>query len=405
MSLRSISPRILCLVAAFCLTPTIRAVTPVKKRVASKPAAAASKRTTAVSRNSTRLVAATSRARVTHAVTRRYRYYNPWTEPTYADSSAGDFIDGEDLVVRRAAFNALGALNGSVVVADPATGRILTIVNQKLALRSGFQPCSTIKIVAALAGLSEGVIGRSNSYRVSSGWGLTLTDALAHSNNPYFARLGESLGFERVSYYARLFGLGEKAGLDIPGEQPGVLPASIPSEGLGMMTSFGSGISLTPLELTALMSAIANGGTLHYLQYPLSQKDIDNFTPRVKRRLDIARWLPDIRPGMSGAVEFGTARRASWVSNQPMLGKTGTCTDSKSPVHLGWFGSYNDVGKNRVVVVVLLTGGFGVSGSAASGVAGAVYKNLDDANYFQMDHSTSPITLITNQPCCKIKTE
>ena len=82
----------------------------------------------------------------------------PWTEPTYADSTAGDFVDGEDLTIRRAAVDALGPYNGSVVVVDPQTGRILTMVNQKVALGSGFQPCSTIKVSVALAGLSEKVI-------------------------------------------------------------------------------------------------------------------------------------------------------------------------------------------------------------------------------------------------------
>jgi len=67
-----------------------------------------------------------------------------WDEPTYADSTAGDNVDGEDLEVRRAAVEALGPLNGSVVVSDPSTGRILAMVNQKMALSSGAQPCSTI---------------------------------------------------------------------------------------------------------------------------------------------------------------------------------------------------------------------------------------------------------------------
>ncbi len=309
------------------------------------------------------------------------------------------------MAVRKAAVDALGPLNGTVVVADPATGRILTMVNQRVALKSGFQPCSTIKIVAALAGLNEGVIDRTTAVRLAPRFKLTLTDAIAHSNNPYFAHIGESLGFERVNYYARLFGLGEKAGLNIQGEESGGLPDAIPSEGLGMMTSFGSGITLTPLQLAALMSAISNGGTLYYLQYPRTQVEVDHFVPRVKRQLDIGKWIPEIRPGMSGAVEFGTARRASYVSDQPLFGKTGTCTDSRSPTHLGWFGSFNDVGKNRLVVVVLLTGGYGVSGPAASGVAGQVYKNLDKLSYFEADRPTLPISLQVMQPSCDIKGE
>ena len=90
----------------------------------------------------------------------------PWLEPTFADSTIGDNVDGEDLAVRRAAVDALGPYNGSVVVADPQTGRILTIVNQKVAFGNGFQPCSTVKIYAALAGLNEGIIDRDTNVRL-----------------------------------------------------------------------------------------------------------------------------------------------------------------------------------------------------------------------------------------------
>jgi len=124
----------------------------------------------------------------------------PWTEPTYADSTAGDFVDGEDLTIRRAAVDALGPYNGSVVVVDPQTGRILTMVNQKIALGSGFQPCSTIKVSVALAGLSEKIIQPATKFRLG-GMKIDLTYALAHSNNYYFATLGTKLGFEKVSYY------------------------------------------------------------------------------------------------------------------------------------------------------------------------------------------------------------
>ncbi|HZT37673.1 MAG TPA: penicillin-binding transpeptidase domain-containing protein [Bryobacteraceae bacterium] len=338
---------------------------------------------------------------VTHASSRRRArtLWSPWTEPTFADSTAGDFIDGEDLVVRRAAVDALGPYNGSVVAVDPNTGRILTMVNQKLALKSGFQPCSTIKIVVSLAGLSEGLIERNTMIRLYGRYSMSLTEALARSNNVYFASVGQKLGFERVTYYARLFGLGEKAGLDIPGEQPGILPDSPPPSGVGMMTSFGDGITLTPLELASIMAAIANGGTMYYLQYPRSREEIAHFKPRVKRQLDIAQWIPEIKPGMMGAVEYGTARRAAYDPNEPILGKTGTCTDTRTPTHLGWFGSFNEVGKNKLVVVVLLTGGRGVSGPVASGIAGQVYRNLSRVNYFQQDHPTAPLALVSSA-CC-----
>ncbi|HUO29189.1 MAG TPA: penicillin-binding transpeptidase domain-containing protein [Bryobacteraceae bacterium] len=319
----------------------------------------------------------------------------PWTEPTYADSTLGDNADGEDLEVRRAAVEALGAYNGSIVVVDPNTGRIMTIVNQKLALGSGFQPCSTIKVSVALAALSEKII--SGDGKLFHRGGYNLTQALAHSNNYYFATLGLKLGFDRVSYYAHLFGYGEKAGLNIAGESAGRYPSEPPKNGgVGMLTSFGEEISQTPLQLAALMSAMANGGTLYYLQYPRTQQEINDFTPRIKRRLDIAKLVPEVKPGMLAAVAYGTAHRAQ--QDEPIAGKTGTCTDSHT--HLGWFGSFNDVGKNKLVVVVLLTGGRPAIGPLAAGVAGEVYRDLAQKNYFAQSQSNTPPALISTQICC-----
>ncbi len=305
-----------------------------------------------------------------------------WTSPNYAPSAEGDFFEGDDLVARNAAVGALGRLNGSVVVADADSGRVLTIINQKLAYKSGFQPCSTIKVPVALAALSETVVDRLTKIRIYGNTKVAMTEALAKSNNYYFASLGEKLGFERVSYYARLFGLGEKASLDIDQEQPGILPSETPKSGMGMMTSFGDGITITPLEMAGLMGAVANGGTLYYLQYPKSQEQAGTIIPQVKRKLDIDYLIPEIKPGMMGAVEYGTARRIGFDPNEPIYGKTGTCTDTRTPTHLGWFGSFTEVGDRRLVVVVLLTGGSAVSGPTAAGVAGNVYKNLDAGNYF-----------------------
>ena len=320
----------------------------------------------------------------------------PWTEPTYADSTDGDNVDGEDLAIRRAAVSALGAYNGSVVVVDPNTGRILSMVNQKVALSSGFQPCSTIKVSVALAGLSEKAVEPNTKVRLA-GMRIDLTYALAHSNNLFFATLGEKLGFEKVSYYAHLFGYGEKAGLNIPGEKPGHFPAAPPKNGgVGMLTSFGEEIQQTPLQLAALMSAIANGGTLYYLQYPHTEEEAAHFAPRIKRHLDIKELIPAIKPGMRGAVEFGTAHRAR--EDGPIAGKTGTCSDNHT--HLGWFGSFNDIGNRKLVVVVLLTGGRPAIGPLAAGIAGDIYRRLDEQKYFANSPAITPAALVSSQICC-----
>lgn len=311
----------------------------------------------------------------------------PWRVPTYANSTEGDRFDGEDIVVRRAAVDALGGFNGAVVVTHPETGLVLTMVNQKLVLKDGFQPCSTVKVPVALAALSESVVQRDTLLHLYGRTAVGMTEALAKSNNLYFATLGQKLGFDRVSYYAHLFGLGEKAGYNIEGEQAGLLPRTTPHNGIGMMTSFGDGITVTPLELAALMGAVANGGTLYYMQYPKTLEEAASIEPRVKRRLDIQALIPEIKPGLAGAVEYGTARRVATESDEPIFGKTGTCTDSRSPTHLGWFASFTDSERGKVAVVVLLTGAGGVSGPTASGIAGNVYRNLEAAGYFGDSHA------------------
>ncbi len=317
----------------------------------------------------------------------------PWRVPSFADSSVGDVPDGDDPVVRQAALDALGKFNGSVVVVDTRTGRILSIINQKLALSDGFMPCSTVKIPIALAALSDGIIDETAQE--------ALTDALARSNNEYFANLGRQLGFERVRHYASLYGLGEVAGIAIDGERPGWLTDEEPRRGgVGRMSSYGEGITLTPLQLAALVSAVSNGGTLYYLQYPDSPEEAARLVPRVKRRLDIERWIPEITPGMLGAVEFGTARTADHDPDRPFAGKTGTCTDRNTPTHLGWFGSFNSTGNRRIAVVVMLTGGAEVDGAAASEVAGRVYRGLAEAGYFETEFRFSPAVLVNSGACC-----
>jgi penicillin-binding protein 2 len=281
--------------------------------------------------------------------------------------------------VRQAAVQALGPLNGSVVVVDPHTGRILTMVNQKLALASGFIPCSTIKVPVALAALNEGVISLHTKLRLGKQWYMNLTDALAISNNVFFERLGVALGFDKVRQYAQLFGFGEKAGWNIPGEQLGTFPEEPPKfGGVGRLCSFGQEIAATPLQQAAFVSALANGGTLYYLQYPRTEEEIGQFVPKVKRRLDIAPLIPLVSEGMMAAVQRGTARRA-YDPGDPILGKTGTC--SQEGTRLGWFTSYNDL-DNRLAVVVMLRGGRDTYGPLAAEVAGRVYRSLSEQNYF-----------------------
>jgi penicillin-binding protein 2 len=351
-----------------------------------------------------------ARGRVsTHASVRtaslhsRHHYYERFTGNSFAspDIFAGDVTTGEDPVVRQAAIDALGGMNGTAVVINPANGRILAMVNQKLALSPGAEPCSTIKITVAMAALSEGIVNRETMVQLP-GFRMNMTQALAKSNNLYFEALGRQLGFERVEHYAREFGLGELAGFNIPGEQLGTYPDEpLPESegGVGRMCSFGQGVSLTPLQLGAYVAALANGGTLYYLQHPSTPADIEAFAPKVKRQLDIAKYVPEMEDGMSGAVEYGTARRLrASFTELPVFGKTGTC--SNEGTRLGWFASFSQTPQGGLVTVFLLEGGRPTFGPKAAELTGTFYRALWDHNYFvgkgvQATASAVPIAVET----------
>ena len=330
----------------------------------------------------------------------RHSYYQRFYASSFAGNQVdGDITVGEDPIVRAAAVEALGNMNGTIVAMDPDSGRILAMVNQKLALSAGAQPCSTIKVAVALAALSENVVTKDTQVPLGKYWRVDLTTALAKSNNAYFEAVGRKLGFEKVSYYAHQFGLGELAGWNVEGEHLGTFPSTeldAKLGGVGKMCSFGESISLTPLQLAALMGSIANGGTLYYLQHPTTPEEIANFTPKVKRKLDIGPIIPEISEGMSGAVEYGTARalRANFIE-EPILGKTGTC--SKDGTRFGWFGSFANTEYGRIVTVIFLEGGRPTFGPKAAELAGLMYRNLYDHDFFAVKPPGVPVrTAATN---------
>jgi penicillin-binding protein 2 len=312
--------------------------------------------------------------------------YERFTGNSFVDGdlTAGDLTAGEDPVVRQAAIAALGNMNGTAVAIDPSNGRILAMVNQKLALSGGAEPCSTIKVSVALAALEEGIITKDTPVNLGGNYHMTLTEALAHSNNLYFETLGRTLGFERVRHYANQFGLGELAGYNIPGETLGIYPdEALPESlgGVGRMCSFGESVSMTPLQLGALVASISNGGTLYYLQHPTTPQEVLDFQPKIKRTLEISNIIPEIQDGMHAATLYGTARSLRGNFNEfPVMGKTGTC--SNNGTRFGWFASYADTQYGRIVTVFFLEGGRPTFGPKAAELTGLFYRNLWDHSYF-----------------------
>ncbi len=285
---------------------------------------------------------------------------------------AKDDLSGEDPEVRRVAVNALGNHAGTVVVMDPLTGRVYSIVNQEWALRRGFKPCSTIKLVTGVAGLSENAIPSVDT--VGDGFRLDLTSALAHSDNPFFQQVGSRIGFDKMVNYARELGLGEKTGVNVPFEFPGRLPEMKPGFVERRMFSHADGFEVTPLQLGTLVSAMANGGKLLVPQIPHSAKEMNKMGPKVRRQLGITPevWQRMV-PGMVGAVNYGSGRKA-YDPTQTVAGKTGTCIGDGGWV--GLFTSYAPLANPRLAVVVI-TQGTDARRHLPAAVAGEIYRQLN----------------------------
>ena len=129
------------------------------------------------------------------------------------------------------------------------------------------------------------------------------------------------------------------------------------------------------------------------IQHPTTPYEAAAFQPRVKRNLDIARYVPDIEDGMAGAVEYGTARSLrSSFRELPVFGKTGTCSDKGT--RFGWFASWSDSPQGSLVTVFFLEGGRPTFGPRAAELTGAFYRNLWDSNWFaakgQQDSAAIP---------------
>ena len=285
---------------------------------------------------------------------------------------AKDDVTGEDPEVRRVAVNALGNHAGTVVVMDPMTGRVYSVVNQEWALHRGFKPCSTIKLVTGVAGLSENAIPLVDT--ANDGFRLDLTSALAHSDNPFFQQVGTRIGPDKMVNYAKELGLGEKTGINMPLEFPGKLPDMKPGVVERRMFSHADGFQVTPLQLGTLVSAMANGGRLLTPQVPHSVKEQNKMAPKVRRVLPISSdvWQRMV-PGMVGAVNYGTGQRA-YDPTQTVAGKTGTCIGDNGWV--GLFTSYAPLANPRLAVVVIAEGTDGRRHFPVA-VAGEIYRQLN----------------------------
>ena len=270
-----------------------------------------------------------------------------------------------------------------------------------------YPPGSTFKIVTGSAafelkkvGLNEPIFDggfhpmvptMGNAGGEVLGW-LTFIKALAMSDNVYFYELGYRVGIDNIEKYAHIFGFGERTGIDLEGESKGLVASKkVKREiwhedwrlGDPFNAAFGQGFNLTtPIQLSVMLSIVANGGTKYqpYLVDSIINSDGSLFEKPKRaegKHIDVSQQTIDyIRMGMSATTqEGGTASYFAGLP-KPIAGKTGTAENSHGRDH-GLFVAYGPVDDPELVVVCIVEqGGFG---SVAAGPI--VYKAFEE--FFQ----------------------
>ncbi|MBI4422704.1 MAG: penicillin-binding protein [Elusimicrobia bacterium] len=235
----------------------------------------------------------------------------------------------------------------AVLVQDPASGELLAMASyppdplRNRLIQDVYEPGSTFKAVTVAAALEERVVAPGDAIDCAGPWELaprvwikdherygtlSLEGAMAHSSNIGLAKLGLKVGAERFHAYARAFGFGSRTGVPFPGESPGLLKARRKLDRVSLgNNAFGQGLAVTPLQLLAAFSAIANGGELlePRLVRSVGGKPAGPAGPQRVRRVASEATIRALGRLLEGVVREGTGATAG-VPGFSVAGKTGT---------------------------------------------------------------------------------
>ncbi|MCU9612202.1 stage V sporulation protein D [Caldibacillus lycopersici] len=231
------------------------------------------------------------------------------------------------------------------------------VYNRNLPIWSTYEPGSTFKIITLAAALEEGKVDLENDHFYDPGevevagahlhcWksgghgSQTFLEVVQNSCNPGFVELGERLGAETLFSYIHDFGFGQKTGIDLQGEASGILfnvdnvgPVELAT------TAFGQGVSVTPIQQVAAVSAAVNGGILYQpyiakeLVDPLTGEVVMRNSPVEKRRVISEETSKKLRYALESVVAQGTGKNA-FVDGYRVGGKTGTAQKAKDGRYL-----------------------------------------------------------------------
>lgn len=230
------------------------------------------------------------------------------------------------------------------------------VYNRTLAVFSSFEPGSTFKAVTFASALDAGVIDMDNDYYYDKGYEIvggvrikswkkgghglqTFLEVLQNSSNPGFVEIARRLGKDRLYSYYKKFGVGEKTGVDISGENKGIMFNYDKYGPLEQATSsFGQGVSVTAIQLASMFSATINGG---YLYTPHIAKSISTnqtnevvytFPTQPKRQVISKEASDKMRRALECVVALGSGRKA-YVDGYRVGGKTGTAQIAENGVY------------------------------------------------------------------------
>jgi stage V sporulation protein D (sporulation-specific penicillin-binding protein) len=242
---------------------------------------------------------------------------------------------------------------------DPANFRNVPqeVYNRNLPVWSTYEPGSTFKIITLAAALQEGKVNlekdtfhdpgyakvanaRLKCWKRGGHGSETFLEVVQNSCNPGFVELGQRLGKDKLFKYIKDFGFGQKTGIDLSGEGTGIL---FPLDKVGPVelatTAFGQGVSVTPIQQVAAVSAAINGGIL-YKPYiakelidPLTKEVVMRNSPVEKRRVISEATSKKVRDALESVVAQGTGGKA-FVDSYRIGGKTGTAQKAENGRYL-----------------------------------------------------------------------
>jgi cell division protein FtsI (penicillin-binding protein 3) len=319
----------------------------------------------------------------------------------------------------RAGVQAARADAGTAVVMDPHTGEILAMASfptfnpndygaapesarRNRAVQDLYEPGSTFKLVTASAAIEEGVIRPGDVIDVSAGlirfgsrviddmhrYGpLSFSDVIVKSSNVGAIKVGLKLGAERMGLYIRRFGFGRPSSPDFPGESPGIVwePSKLNDSALASV-SMGYQVGVTPLQMAAAASVIANGGTLyepHVVRAVVKGNQRTIVRPKAVRRAILPETAATLTDIMEQVVTDGTAKAARLVSYN-VAGKTGTADKlvngrySPSQQNVSFVGFVPS--RNPVLTVIVMVDSPRVGGDTGGAIAAPIFKRIADAS-------------------------